>query len=40
MAKRIDPGSLFARYQAGEHQAVWAEMTALGPELREAPHAA
>ena len=26
------------RYQAGEHEAVWAELTALGAKLREAPH--
>lgn len=29
-----------ARYQAGEHGAVWAEMTACGPRIREAPFAA
>jgi hypothetical protein len=31
-------GSLLARYQAGEHEAVWAEMMALGPEVRQPLH--
>jgi hypothetical protein len=26
------------RYQAGEHNAVWAEMTALGDDVRQPPH--
>ncbi len=26
------------RYQAGEHEAVWAEMMALGAEVREPPY--
>ncbi|MGG5817753.1 hypothetical protein [Falsiroseomonas sp. HW251] len=29
-----------ARYEAGEHEAVWAEMVACGPRIREAPFAA
>lgn len=29
-----------ARYAAGEHEAVWAEMVACGPRIREAPFAA
>jgi hypothetical protein len=31
-------GSFLRRYQAGEHEAVWAEMTALGAAVRQAPH--
>lgn len=27
-----------SRYQAGEHEAVWAEMTALGGDVRQPPH--
>ena len=37
MAKTVQPGSLLRRYLAGEHEAVWAEMMALGPRVREAP---
>jgi len=37
MAKTVEPGSLLRRYVAGEHEAVWAEMMALGPRVREAP---
>src|SRR5690348_9639624 len=36
MAKTVEPGSLLRRYLAGEHEAVWAEMMALGPRVREA----
>ena len=32
------PGRLLRRYEAGEHEAVWAELTALGAKVREAPH--
>jgi hypothetical protein len=39
MAKSIDPGSLLRRYQAGEHEAVWADMMALGTEVRKSPYA-
>ena len=31
---------LFDRYTAGEHEKVWKEMVALGPAVREDPHAA
>lgn len=31
---------LFERYQAGEHRAVWRELVALGPAVRDDPHAA
>jgi hypothetical protein len=31
------PERWLERYQAGEHAAVWAEMTALGPAVRQAP---
>ena len=30
MAKSVEPGSLLRRYQSGEHEAVWSDMTALG----------
>lgn len=36
MAKTVQPGNLLRRYLAGEHEAVWAEMMALGPRVREA----
>lgn len=39
MATIIEPGGLLRRYQAGEHEAVWAEMVALGGEVRKAPYA-
>jgi len=29
--------SYLERYRSGEHEAVWAELTALGPSVREAP---
>jgi hypothetical protein len=38
MAEIREPGNLLRRYLAGESEAVWAEMTALGPSVREAPH--
>jgi hypothetical protein len=38
MSKIVEPGTLLSRYLAGEHERVWAEMTALGPRVREAPH--
>jgi hypothetical protein len=38
MAKRPDSGDLLRRYRAGEREAVWAEMRALGPEVRKEPH--
>ena len=38
MPKTADPGPLLRRYLAGEHAAVWAEMMALGPRVREASH--
>jgi len=31
-------GDLLRRYESGEHAAVWADMMALGPRVREAPH--
>lgn len=31
-------GNLLRRYQAGEHEAVWADMVALGASVREAAH--
>jgi hypothetical protein len=34
----LESGNLLRRYQAGEHEAVWADMRALGPRVREAPH--
>ena len=34
----LESGDLLRRYQAGEHEAVWADMLALGPRVREAPH--
>jgi hypothetical protein len=39
MAEIIEPGSLLRRYQAGEHEAVWSDMRALGAEVRKAPYA-
>jgi hypothetical protein len=33
----VEPGSLLRRYRAGEHAAVWTEMTAMGAAVREAP---
>jgi hypothetical protein len=38
MTKMIEPGSLLRRYQAGEHEAVWSDMMALGAEVRDPPH--
>jgi hypothetical protein len=35
MAKRQNSEPLFCRYQAGEREAVWAEMVALGAAVRE-----
>lgn len=37
MSKTVEPGKLLRRYLAGEHEAVWADMVALGPRVREAP---
>jgi hypothetical protein len=34
-----EPGPLLRRYLAGEHEAVWAEMVALGGRVHEAPFA-
>lgn len=31
-----EPGKLLRRYEAGEHEAVWAELTALGAGVRDA----
>jgi len=31
----IEPGTLLARYQAGEYEAVWADMMALGARVRQ-----
>ena len=39
MASTIMAGNLLRRYQAGEHEAVWAEMMALGPEVRKPAYA-
>jgi len=39
MTKSIEPGSLRRRYQAGEHEAVWADMMALGAAVRKPPYA-
>jgi hypothetical protein len=39
MAKRPEPSEWLSRYQSGEHEAVWAEMTALGLSVRQAPYA-
>ena len=36
--RKQEPGELLRRYQAGEHEAVWAELMALGAKVREAPH--
>lgn len=36
----FEAGSLLHRYQAGEHEAVWADMVALGAEVRDAPYVA
>jgi hypothetical protein len=33
-----EPGNLLRRYLAGEHEAVWADMMALGARVREAPY--
>jgi hypothetical protein len=40
--RRHNQGNLpwFDRYAAGEHEKVWKEMVALGPAVREDPHAA
>jgi hypothetical protein len=38
MTKRQSSDHLLRRYQAGEHEAVWAEMMALGAEVREPPY--
>ena len=38
MSVTIEPGSFLRRYQAGEHEAVWADMTALGAAVRSAPY--
>jgi hypothetical protein len=38
MSVTIEPGSFLRRYQAGEHEAVWADMTALGATVRSAPY--
>lgn len=35
---QIAPGTLLRRYQAGEHEQVWADMVALGPGVREEPY--
>lgn len=42
LLKRHNRGSLqrFKRYKAGEHKKVWEELIALGPSVREDPHAA
>ena len=37
MAKMAEPGPLLRRYQAGEQEAVWGDMMALGTEVRKAP---
>src|SRR5579864_157836 len=34
----IEPGGLLRRYLAGDHEAVWADMMALGARVREAPY--
>ena len=34
----VQSGNLLRRYQAGEHEAVWADMLALGPRVRDAAH--
>jgi hypothetical protein len=39
MPRAAEPGNMLRRYQAGEHEAVWAEMMALGPEVRKASRA-
>ena len=33
-----EPGEFLRRYQAGEREAVWREMTALGPAARDPPY--
>jgi hypothetical protein len=38
MAKRQNLEPLLSRYQAGEREAVWAEMVALGAAVREPPY--
>jgi hypothetical protein len=38
MTKRQSSDHLLRRYQAGEHEAVWAEMMAPGAEVREPPY--
>jgi hypothetical protein len=35
----LESGNLLRRYQAGEHEAVWADLLALGSNVREPPHA-
>ena len=39
MTTTAEPGPLLRRYLAGEHEKVWAEMLALGPSVRDKPHA-
>ena len=39
MSATVEPGSFLRRYQAGEHEAVWADMTALGAAVRSGPYA-
>jgi hypothetical protein len=38
MPKPQTSDHLFRRYQAGEHEAVWTEMVALGAAVREPTH--
>jgi hypothetical protein len=38
MTKRQSSDGFLRRYQAGEHEAVWAEMMVLGAEIREPPY--
>lgn len=42
LLRRHNDGSLplFDRYQAGDHRRVWEELAALGPSVRQDPHAA
>jgi hypothetical protein len=35
MSEPFEPGSFLRRYQAGEHEAVWQDMTGLGAAVRE-----
>ncbi len=39
MPKHPKPREWLSRYQAGEHEVVWAEMTALGLSIDQAPYA-